>query len=445
MKKMTKQKVKSKKSDKGKDASSTGSSHESKSNQSFPMSPSEGNTLSPPLHATKPPNRVHFISEIQSMMFALGDCKNPLYESAYIVEDIVHHQMLVLLQRAADICTLRGARFISIEDFIFLLRKDHSKLRRLFQFLNFKDTRNKIARQMSCEEEEGGITDEQKASQAKRRRLCQDILSSIDHTGELSVLLDSDEVDPIKLERQDRADQKARGMDLTAYKEYTEARQMNFIKKASKFKEWLDISHLEPKPNAFAMEIVGYLAYETVAQIMDLSLLVQRDMLASPCDPISKSMAPMCFSNISPLTTHPHTKFKSATTTPPSTPSQSPVPSSPKSPTDKMALPFLSSTNGSAGNSGGNLTTASNSNPSESSTQSQGESKSALSAAGTPKAKSKKKKKGNGSSLLALTQYRAIQPHHIMEAVRRYNDVIKPMAPFSKHVIQGRKPKLLVL
>eukprot|EP00057_Strongylocentrotus_purpuratus_P012343 XP_011666817.1 PREDICTED: transcription initiation protein SPT3 homolog isoform X1 [Strongylocentrotus purpuratus] len=411
---MTKQKVKSKKSDKSRDATAASSSHDSKSNSSQAMSPLDANPMSPPAHPAKAPNRVSFIPEIQSMMFALGDCKKPVYESASLIEDIVHHQMTILLQRAADVCILRGARFTSIEDFIFLMRKDHDKLRRLFQFLSFKDMGTKISRQISIEEEED-ISDELKATQAKRRKLCQDILSSIDHTGELSMLLESDEVDAIKLERQDRADQKARGMDLNSYKEYAEARRMNFIKKASKFKEWLDIGNLEPKPNAFAMEIVGFLAHETVAQIVDLSLLVQRDMLVSPCDPISKSMTPIYFSNLSPLATHPHhAKLKSANT-PPTTPSQSPVPSSPKSPTDKMVSPFLSSTNGNG--NGGNLSASNNSNNSDSSSQSQGETKAPLTPGGTSKSKSKKKKKDRSSSLAALSQYRAIEPHHIMEAI----------------------------
>lgn len=38
-------------------------------------------------------------------------------------------------------------------------------------------------------------------------------------------------------------------------------------KKASKFRDWLDCSTLELKPNSLAMEILSYLAYETVAQV----------------------------------------------------------------------------------------------------------------------------------------------------------------------------------
>lgn len=38
-------------------------------------------------------------------------------------------------------------------------------------------------------------------------------------------------------------------------------------KKASKFRDWLDCSTLELKPNSIAMEILSYLAYEMVAQV----------------------------------------------------------------------------------------------------------------------------------------------------------------------------------
>lgn len=42
---------------------------------------------------------------------------------------------------------------------------------------------------------------------------------------------------------------------------------MRPAKKASKFRDWLDCSTLELKPNSLAMEILSYLAYETVAQV----------------------------------------------------------------------------------------------------------------------------------------------------------------------------------
>ena len=54
------------------------------------------------------------------------------------------------------------------------------------------------------------------------------MLNTIDQTGELVSLLDSDEIDPLKQERLERADRQTSGMDAVTYQEYTEARQINF-------------------------------------------------------------------------------------------------------------------------------------------------------------------------------------------------------------------------
>ena len=43
-------------------------------------------------------------------------------------------------------------------------------------------------------------------------------------------------------------------------------------KKAGKFKEWLDVSSLiEVKPSGGVMEILSYMAYETVGQVREYS------------------------------------------------------------------------------------------------------------------------------------------------------------------------------
>ncbi|KAK2113795.1 hypothetical protein P7K49_008061 [Saguinus oedipus] len=62
-------------------------------------------------------------------------------------------------------------------------------------------------------------------------------------------------------------------------------------KKASKFRDWLDCSSMEIKPNVVAMEILAYLAYETVAQLVDLALLVRQDMVTKAGDPFSHAIS----------------------------------------------------------------------------------------------------------------------------------------------------------
>lgn len=70
---------------------------------------------------------ISFVAELQSMMFSLGDARRPLHETVVLVEDVVHTQLINLLQQAAEVSQLRGARVISPEDLLFLMRKDKKK------------------------------------------------------------------------------------------------------------------------------------------------------------------------------------------------------------------------------------------------------------------------------------------------------------------------------
>ncbi|XP_071818753.1 transcription initiation protein SPT3 homolog isoform X2 [Apostichopus japonicus] len=403
---MTKQKVKLKKSDKSTGAGGPDSRGRDAVYRRYEESPA-GNSKN--LHS-----KVSFVPEVQSMMYALGDCRKPILESAMIVERVVRQQVTWLLRKAADVCVMRGARFIGIEDFIFLMKDNHDKLHQLFQFLLFKDA--KIIKLVSDDGDAvpcPGV--DQKGN--KRRKICLEFLSVIDQTGELTAILEDEDADSYRVQRQERQEQHTRNMDLITYQEYSEARRVHFMKKMVKFKEWVDAHNVEPKPSSFALEILTHIAYETVAQIVDLALIVRRDMLSSPTDPISQTMAPVCLNDLLSIGVHPlHPKLSSSPT---STPLQSPTPASPKSPAEKMLSPFLSSGINAAGNSNSD-----NSN--------QGDVKPGTpSGVGTSKSKSKKKKKLSSSSLHNLIQHRSIQPFHIKEAIRRTQERSGVSAKFS--------------
>ncbi|XP_069574948.1 transcription initiation protein SPT3 homolog [Brachyistius frenatus] len=233
----------------------------------------------------RPVSRTSFIPELQSMMFALGDARRPLHETAALVEDIVHTQLITMLHQASDGAAFRGSRVISAEDILFLMRKDKRKVARLLKYLQFRDYKSKLLKTLEDEEpqqEQDRWTAAAAAAVAggnqRRQRLAQDFLVGMDQTGELLTLAERQEVDPVKQERMERLERHTRTMDQTQYSEFCESRQLSFAKKASKFRDWLDCSSLELKPNSVAMEIMSYLAYETVAQIVDLSLLIKQEM-----------------------------------------------------------------------------------------------------------------------------------------------------------------------
>lgn len=294
-------------------------------------SPMAGSTASS--SKDRPVSRTSFIPELQSMMFALGDARRPPHETAALVEDIVHTQLITMLHQAGEGAALRGSRVISAEDILFLMRRDKRKVARLLKYLQFRDYKSKLLKAVEEEETQqdtekwgaagaaGGVAAGGVAGGNQRRqRLAQDFLVWMDQTGELLSLADRQEVDPVKQERMERLERQTRAMDQTQYSEFCESRQLSFAKKASKFRDWLDCSSLELKPNNIAMEILSYLAYETVAQIVDLSLLVKQEMTAKT-NPISHVIS----ANYIHYNTHTEVKKDpdSPEATPPSTPGSS--------------------------------------------------------------------------------------------------------------------------
>nr|AAH79739.1 MGC84129 protein [Xenopus laevis] len=334
-----------------------------------------------------------FVPELQSMMFSLGDARRPLHETAVLVEDIVHTQLINMLQQAAEVSQMRGARVISAEDLLFLMRRDKKKLRRLLKYMVFRDYKSKILKGIEEDDVEEKFNSNNNSN--KRQKLAQDFLISIDQTGELLALMEDDEVDDVKQERMERAEKQTRGMDSTQYAEFCESRQLSFSKKASKFRDWLDCSSMEIKPNAVAMEILAYLAYESVAQLVDLALLVKQDMAPKTCDPFTHAMSAAyiqsrntaeLLAQTAPLKSNPDTPEN----TPPATP-----------------------------------------NPPSVVAQHQGKGLAgALGNGVDSKTKQRKRKKSAAAGGIEANSD-AIQPSHIREAIRRYSHKIGPLSPFT--------------
>lgn len=340
-----------------------------------------------------------FTLEIKSMMFGFGDCRNPLLESAQLIEEIVHQQMNSLLIQSAEIATLRNARFIGLEDIVFLMRKDKTKISRLIHYLGVKDTKNSIAKNCGLEEEEitdSGVGGDSKVqTRLKRAKLCQDFLNSINLVGGIANKLEDDVVDEVKLEREMRADHQTACMDQQQYLEYSEARRASFARKyrSTKFRDWLLKDNLtDIKPNAIAIEIFHYLAYETVAQIVDLALLVKQDAQGNSCDPFTRLIPPVVYNPEYPNIQISQT-LKQYQIFRPDSPSQSSAspPSSPGS-QERSQHPSTS----------------------------------------VNKSKPKKRRKSEGKSSLDLSGSRCIQPADIREAIRRYWKPTGPMMVFSK-------------
>ncbi|XP_014113133.1 PREDICTED: transcription initiation protein SPT3 homolog isoform X3 [Pseudopodoces humilis] len=318
---------------------------------------------------------------------------------------------------------MRGARVISAEDLLFLMRKDKKKLRRLLKYMFFRDYKSKIVKGIEEDDLLEAVTSpdiwrsqigclfcfaclcEDKFNSNntnKRQKLAQDFLNSIDQTGELLAMFEDDEIDDVKQERMERAERQTRTMDSVQYAEFCESRQLSFSKKASKFRDWLDCSSMEIKPNAVAMEILAYLAYETVAQLVDLALLVKQDMTSKAGDPFSHAISATFIHYHN--STEPHllgqsTSVKTSLESPENTPPPTPTP-----PASAGQQHLGKTPSGALGNGG----------------------------IGQDSTKSKQRKRKKSTAACGMeAQSDAIQPSHIREAIRRYGHKIGPLSPFT--------------
>lgn len=222
------------------------------------------------------------------MMHAFGDCNQPLPESARLIESIVREQLDALIERAAEIANLRESPVIGPEDVLFLLRKDKSKLVRLINHLYVKDIKSSI-NEGTTNLAELRMYDVTKSQSSRRVKICYDYLTSLDEFAEYKKVFNQALFDEIKNQRLRRIDSMTRNMSHTEYVLFTKARQVSFVSrvKPDRFSDWLLGNKPDAKISVFAFEMIQYLAHETVAQIVDTSLLVKQDIERDPNDPLS--------------------------------------------------------------------------------------------------------------------------------------------------------------
>lgn len=229
-----------------------------------------------------------FVTDIQLMMHGFGDCRKPLPETAAVIESVVHQQMTLFLHQATEIAEQRGSRLVGPEDILFIMRKDPLKLQRLVHYMGVRDLYQR-QRTPTSAASTGDLQDLglELGSEVSRKKLCTSFLQSIDQYGQYDLLYTSSIPDPVKYERTSRQDNMTKGMTCQRYKEYCEARKASFCPRlrVNKFREWLlrDESG-DVKLTQLVLEMLNRLAYETVAQIVDLALLVKRDATGRTSD-----------------------------------------------------------------------------------------------------------------------------------------------------------------
>ncbi|XP_050235794.1 transcription initiation factor TFIID subunit 13 [Mercurialis annua] len=92
-----------------------------------------------------------FQKDLQHMMYGFGDDPNPLPETVALVEDIVLEYVTDLAYKAQDIGSKRGK--LSVEDFLYLIRKDLPKLNRCTELLSMQEELKQARKAFEVDEE----------------------------------------------------------------------------------------------------------------------------------------------------------------------------------------------------------------------------------------------------------------------------------------------------
>ncbi|KAJ6469766.1 TFIID-domain-containing protein [Mycena vitilis] len=236
-----------------------------------------------------------YTQEISQMMFVFGEVQDPNSETVNLVEDIVRGQIIELIVQARALATRRGARYLSAEDLIFLIRHDRGKVNRLRTYLSWKDVR-KHAKDSGGDGgggvevetlEDGG--DEKLTTKAQKittklpweiTTIYSEVLKQSGHQSDDEEDEDDMEAHEASLMRLKEADDATRQMTREEYQHYSDCRQASFTyRKAKRFREFLNLpTHLDLKAGDDTVDIVGFLAFEMVRSLTLAGLTVKKSL-----------------------------------------------------------------------------------------------------------------------------------------------------------------------
>ncbi|PPQ69257.1 hypothetical protein CVT26_003669 [Gymnopilus dilepis] len=241
---------------------------------------------SQPSHSVAPLNRV-------LQMFVFGEMQDPPQDTVNLVEDIVRSQLIELIVQAHALARRRGARYLSAEDLIFLVRHDRGKVNRLRTYLSWKDVRKHAkdsggdGAAVEVEAEDG--PDDKLTAKAQKitiklpweiTTIYSEVLKQSGHQSDDEEDEDDIEAHEASIQRLKEADDATRQMTREEYQHYSDCRQASFTyRKAKRFRDFLNLPpHLDLKANDDTIDIVGFLAFEMVRSLTIAGLAVKKSL-----------------------------------------------------------------------------------------------------------------------------------------------------------------------
>jgi len=226
-------------------------------------------------------------------MFVFGEVQDPNPDTVNLVEDIVRSQIIELIIQARSLANKRGARYVSAEDLIFLIRHDRGKVNRLRTYLSWKDVR-KHAKETGGGD--GGTVEvdaleEGEKLTAKAQKITiklpweiptiySEVLKNSGHQSDDEEDEDDIEAHEASIQRLKEADEATRKMTREEYQHYSDCRQASFTyRKGKRFRDFLNLPpQLDLKAADDTVDIVGFLAFEMVRSLTLGGLSIKRSL-----------------------------------------------------------------------------------------------------------------------------------------------------------------------
>lgn len=230
---------------------------------------------------------VTFKGELPSLLHGYGDVANPLDETVAVLDEVVHQQVSQLILMAYDVALKRGSNHIGQEEFLYLLRKNKTKLRRLLNCLHLKALKKAHIKNIDCDS-----VLEPENEHLKKLNSCKQFLELIDNTGEFMAIFENLGDDVIAHRRTKIAFNSSKAMDDPVYLNFSKCRQFTFAKYMTRFQAWFmpTLESIKPvRPSKFGWELLAYFATEIAAEIVECSVVVKQESEQAKCSFLSIS------------------------------------------------------------------------------------------------------------------------------------------------------------
>lgn len=220
-----------------------------------------------------------FYNEISDIMRGFGDCQKPLKESIILVDKILLQQLRGILQEVIQLAVERkGKPEPSLRDFEFLMRKNPVRVYRLQHYLTNLQKIRRI----------------QEMNNVIPASYHNELESNEDAEDEDRIIPEQKN-DEEKLRRHFRADRISQILGGAQYKEYSESRRTSFsvIRNSTTIRNKLRLWLKPPSDTIISNQvytILSYLAHETIAAIVDFSILTRLNSANRQTEPYSRIM-----------------------------------------------------------------------------------------------------------------------------------------------------------